>query len=197
MLFGARISETIVINTYNEFKKRKLLSPAKIIQVGWDELVNVLDTGGYVRYDFKTATKLLEINKSLIEQYNGELNELYEQAKDSYELEIRLQNLGKGIGTITVNIFLRELRDIWEKANPLPQDLALLPAYRLGIIHTVGTTDNQRRQSLVALRTLWQSSGVVNKRFADFESALIRIGKNFCRPKKCNICVVTDYCKKR
>lgn len=64
VLFGARISETIVINTYREFERQEVLSPQHILDTGWDGLVVILDAGGYVRYDFKTATKLLDINKA-------------------------------------------------------------------------------------------------------------------------------------
>jgi hypothetical protein len=39
------------------------------VKTGWDGLVSTLDAGGYVRYDFKTATKLLEVMKNLIDQY--------------------------------------------------------------------------------------------------------------------------------
>ncbi|MEA1964803.1 MAG: hypothetical protein U9O41_06720, partial [Candidatus Aerophobetes bacterium] len=59
ILFGTRISEIITINTYKEFEKEKVLSLEKILETGWDGLVKILDEGGYVRYDFKTATKLL------------------------------------------------------------------------------------------------------------------------------------------
>ena len=42
---------------------RGVLSPSKILETGWDGLVEILDEGGYTRYDFKTATKILEIAK--------------------------------------------------------------------------------------------------------------------------------------
>jgi hypothetical protein len=35
------------------------------MEKGWDGLVAILDRGGYVCYDYKTATKLLEINRNL------------------------------------------------------------------------------------------------------------------------------------
>jgi hypothetical protein len=36
-----------------------------------------------------------------------------------------LKALGKGIGDVTANIFLRELRSIWSKAEPLLPALML------------------------------------------------------------------------
>jgi len=35
ILFGARISETIVVNTYKEFEKEDVVSPLKILKTGW------------------------------------------------------------------------------------------------------------------------------------------------------------------
>lgn len=83
ILFGARISETIAVNTYQEFERRKVLSPDSILKTGWDGLVEILDAGGYVRYDFKTATKLLDIMKTLKNRYKGDLNLLHKESKDS------------------------------------------------------------------------------------------------------------------
>jgi hypothetical protein len=134
ILFGARISETIAVNTYQEFERRKVLSPDSILKTGWDGLVEILDAGGYVRYDFKTATKLLDIMKNLKDRYNGDLNLLHKESKDSRDLEVNLQSLGKGIGEVTTNIFLRELRGVWEKAEPYPSDLVILAARRSGLI---------------------------------------------------------------
>jgi len=126
ILYGARISETIASNTYHEFERSGVLSPDSILETGWHGLVEILDTGGYVRYDFKTATKLLEVMKALKERFKGDLNVLHAQAEGPRDLEARLMGLGKGIGPTTANIFLRELRDVWGKAEPLPQDLAAM-----------------------------------------------------------------------
>jgi len=115
ILFGKRISETIAINTYKNFEKNKVLSPKKILNKKWKGLVKILDEGGYVRYDFSTASKLLSIMKTLLKNY-GSLTNLYKQSKDSEEIERRLQEF-KGIGPITTNIFLREMRVVWPKSD--------------------------------------------------------------------------------
>ena len=65
VLFGARISESIVKKTFQEFDTRGIVSPKTVLDTGWDRLVEVLDHGGYVRYDFKTATKLLDLCRTL------------------------------------------------------------------------------------------------------------------------------------
>ncbi|MDH5714912.1 MAG: hypothetical protein OEZ30_05050, partial [Candidatus Aminicenantes bacterium] len=118
ILFGARIGEGIAIKTYEEFDRRGVITPQSILETGWDGLVEILDAGGYVRYDFKTATKLLEVMGALVERYQDDLNRLHLRASDAGDLENRLMDLGKGIGKVTVNIFLRELRGVWDKAQP-------------------------------------------------------------------------------
>lgn len=116
ILFGTRIRQSAAMQTYREFKKRGVLTPDAILKTGWDGLVQILDAGGYARYDFKTATKLLGISEMLNNRYSGDLNRLHEEARDPGDLESRLMEF-KGVGEVTVNIFLRELRDIWQKAT--------------------------------------------------------------------------------
>lgn len=86
ILFSKRISSKIAERTYREFEKEKILTPEAIINAGYDKVVQVLDAGGYVRYDFSTASNLLNIAEKLKEEY-GSLENLYDQAKDSKDLE--------------------------------------------------------------------------------------------------------------
>lgn len=181
ILFGARISETIAVKTYKEFERRKVLSPDLILQTGWDGLVEILDAGGYVRYDFKTATKLLEIMKDLKDRYNGDLNLLHKESKDSRDLEMNLRSLGKGIGEVTTNIFSRELRGVWEKAEPYPSDLVILAARRSGFI---SGNVRSKEKILKELKSLWQRYKIKGKDFIAFEAALLRLGKDYYRKGK-------------
>lgn len=181
ILFGARISEKIAVNTYREFEKKKVLSPDAILGTGWDGLVQILDSGGYVRYDFKTATKLLEVMQELKKKYKGDLNRLHCESKDSKDLEKDLKSLGKGIGDVTVNIFLRELRGIWEKADPPPSDLVILASKKSGLI---SSNESSKDRILKELKSLWQKSKIEGKDFADFEAALLRLQKDYYRKGK-------------
>ena len=123
ILFGKRIGENIAKKTYLEFKKEKVLTPKTILKTKWKGLVKILDAGGYVRYDFSTATKLLEISKELLKKYGSKpLTKIHILSKDSKDLELKLIEF-KGIGPVTVNIFLRELRPYWKKANPEPMSI--------------------------------------------------------------------------
>ncbi len=118
LLFGARISEKLAARTYLSFAHDDLVTPHSILNLGWDGLVAVLDTGGYARYDFKTATKLLDVCGGLVERYGGNLGRIHRMAESPRDLEERIKSLGKGIGEVTVGIFLRELRGVWIKAQP-------------------------------------------------------------------------------
>ena len=105
--------ENMNLKDYFEFQKAGILSPEKILAAGWDKLVEILDKGHYVRYDFSTATKLLEISRELQEKY-GSLDKLLQQSKNNKDLAKRLQEL-KGVGPTTVRIFLRDFSRIKRK----------------------------------------------------------------------------------
>ena len=173
VLFGARISETIVNRTFREFVRRAVVSPGAILATGWDGLVDILDRGGYVRYDFKTATKLLDLSRTLTETYGGDLVNLHTVAAGTEDLEQRLMSLAKGIGSVTVNIFLREMRGIWSKAEPLPSDLVVMAAKARGI---VPKSLRDRGRVLVLLQGAWKEAGRRKRDFPDFEAMLVRAG---------------------
>lgn len=128
MLFAKRISADIAKKTYLLFEAEGLTTPDAILRAGWDKLVEVLDAGGYVRYDFSTASTLLETMEKI--KARGGLEKIHEEAKNPEDLERKLQEL-KGVGPVATNIFLRELRGIWSKAKPRPSRLALEVGKRL------------------------------------------------------------------
>ncbi|MBU1265441.1 MAG: hypothetical protein KJ946_12680 [Gammaproteobacteria bacterium] len=173
VLYGTRISESLATRTWREFAVRDVLAPDRIVATGWDGLVGILDAGGYVRYDYKTATKLLDVCAALMRDYGGSLDALHDAAADPRDLERRIKALGKGIGDTTVGIYLRELRGIWAKAEPPLSPLAISGAIELGYLRA-GTPDPDR--ALARLRHLWETDGQPAAGFADFESALVREG---------------------
>jgi len=179
VLFGAPITETSVIKTYRCFEKREVLTPNKILETGWNGLVKILDEGSYTRYDFKTADKLLDVMGNLNTRYGGSLSKLHEDAAGSLDLEERLKELGKGIGDVTVSIFLRDLRGVWRKADSKPTPLVILAAKRLGIVET-----ENPEQALRELKEFWRENKIAGKSFVDFETALLRYGKDLRRKER-------------
>lgn len=135
VLYGNRISEEIAKKTYLTLEKYGLITPKKILNAGWDFLVNpIMREGGYVRYDGKTSTQLLKNSQQLIDEYNGSLNKLHARAKDNKDLEKRIDDF-YGVGPVTTNIFLRELRPFWEKCDPapLPNVIQLAKKYKINL----------------------------------------------------------------
>ncbi|MEM2875935.1 MAG: hypothetical protein QXL67_03155 [Candidatus Bathyarchaeia archaeon] len=142
ILFAKRISAEVAKRTFKRFE----------------------DSGGYVRYDFSTASNLLECMKKLVEEY-GDLEEVHRRAKDSKDLEARLIQF-KGFGPVGVNIFLRELRGTWEKADPEPSPIALMVAEKVGLKDT-----------------------------KPYESALVRLHLEYCKKGRCKECRILEFCK--
>ena len=165
-LFAKRISSETAKRTFRRFVEEGLVTPRAICNAGWDRLVHVLDSGGYVRYDFSTATNLLATCQLLLDKY-GTLEQLHDGARSPRELENLLMEF-KGVGPMAVNIFLRELRGIWDKARPKPSRVAIDVGRRLGV-----------------------------KRTEEFESQLVRIGLEFCKKRKCETCPVNQNCIRR
>lgn len=163
LLFAKRIPVATAKKTYLQFEKEGLTTPEKILSAGWNQLVRVLDSGGYARYDFSTATTLLGIMKELKEKY-ADLEKLYRKSTSPGDLEKKLQEF-KGIGPVGVNIFLRELRGIWEKARPNPSKMAAKTAKQIGL-----------------------------ENIESYESSLVRLTLEYCRKNKCEECPVRDYC---
>lgn len=158
ILFGHRISETIARHTYQAFARYGLLDPRRILAAGWDFLVNpVMREGGFVRYDEKTARQVLRVCEQLLADYGGSLTRLHAQARNARDLEARLQCF-YGVGPVTANIFLRELRPYWKKADPEPLPVVRKLARRLGI-----KLDAHRRKSLAFTRL---EAGLVRSRHA-------------------------------
>lgn len=165
ILFAKRVSADIAKRTYRRFIEEGLTTPEKILEAGWERLVEVLDSGGYVRYDFSTAINLMRIMEKLKTEY-GSLEELYAKASSPEDLERILQTF-KGVGPVAVNIFLRELRGIWDKARPKPSKMAVETAQRIGL-----------------------------KNVELYESALVRLNLEYCKKRLCAKCPLMKYCQK-
>ena len=170
ILFGARISEKIASNTYRSFEEAGVDTAEEILSAGWDELVRILDAGGYVRYDFSTATKLLGVMGDLKGRY-GSLEKLYEESVDTKDLAKRLQGF-KGIGKVTTEIFLRELRGIWD-VSPAISSKARIAAESLDI----------------------DLGGFEGEALSRVETALVKLSLRYCRKKRCIECPLREFCR--
>lgn len=189
MLFGRRINQTNARNTYAAFARRRLLTPQAILRAGRDVLIVVMGECGYVRYDNMMSDYVIGACRKLVDEYGGKIEAVHARAQSSTNLQAQLLEF-KGIGPVTLSIFLRELRGVWERADPPLTQVQLLAARALGFSKS---TDPQR--VLKDLKGLWARSPVPGYDFRHLEAALVRTGlelrqsgrkqarrSNSCRP---------------
>jgi len=158
LLFGAPIREENAIKTYMVFKKNGLTEPEKILKAGWDAVVSYLDEGGYTRYDFKTADKIMEACKNIIKK--GGMKKILERKDLRKELK-----LAKGIGDVTIDIFLREMG--------MPHKIS---KYALMAAKNHGLLDGNEIKKIKGIDAI------------ELEIALMKLGRDYCRKNKCREC---------
>jgi endonuclease III len=169
-LFAKPISAAVARAAADRMFKNGVTSPRSVRQRGWNRLVALLDLGGYVRYDFSTATKLLAIAAALP---GDRLQRLITEARTLDEIRETLTAI-KGVGPKTVEIFLRELRGI---GHHLP--LAASPEARMAA--------RRLRIDMDALR-------LPARQFARLESVLVRIWIEHCRRHRWQTCPAGAAC---
>lgn len=174
-LFGTRISAGVAARTFTGLTAAGVGSIEAAGRRDWDELVTLLDAGGYARYDFRTATRLHQLASAVDEHYGGHAASIGRLHRHYQPLAAALDAL-PGWGPVTVGLFLRELRGVWPGATP-PLDASAAAAGRhLGLL----ATDDA--QELTRLRRL-ASAGHVDVR--DLESALVRLALAHRRVATC------------
>jgi hypothetical protein len=163
-LFGARIPTTVAERTFHVLDEAGV-TPATARAFSWEDLVALLDRGGYTRYDFKTATRLHDLCDVLVERVGGRVCAIPDDLVTPAELEQALDDL-PGWGPVTVGVFLRELRGVWPLAVPALDGRAAACALHLGLV------DDRAHDPLGSLRAVAKAAGVDPR---DLESALVRV----------------------
>jgi len=120
------------------------------------------------------------VMKNLIAKYSGNLDFIHDKAVDSNDLEERLKDLGKGMVEVTASIFLRDLRGVWAKADSKPTNLEILAAEELGILKSNAPAGD----ALENLKTFWNENRVAGYSFVNFETALLRLGRELRKKRK-------------
>jgi endonuclease III len=112
-LFGKRIQQDIAAEAYRVIvDKHKRDTPRKLGNCSWQQLVDMLGEGHYVRYDESTAERLLKLCEKLDQEYDGKLGRIHELSESRKDLEKRLADF-EGVGPKTVEIFMREAAKVW------------------------------------------------------------------------------------
>jgi hypothetical protein len=153
--------------------------------------MEVLERAGLVEHSYRTAMGLQLVSWSVDRDYQGDLNRLHFFARDQHDLGRRLRELGDVVTPGVVALFLRELREVWEKATaPLTRG-AVRATRNLGLVAANGPDAVLER-----LRDVWEEAGV-KEGFRDFEAALSTLGERYCRGRKCHLCPVRELCPAR
>jgi endonuclease III len=107
-LFGKRIGHKVAAATWRVLVDvHGLDSPRRLLGCTHAQLVAMLGQGGYARYDHSTAERLRLLCGTLLEQYHGRVLVIFEAAESREDFERRLLRF-KGIGPVTLEIFMRE-----------------------------------------------------------------------------------------
>lgn len=173
-LFGTRIATEVAIRTWRTLGAAGVHTIGDTATRSWDELVALLDAGGYTRYDFRTATRLQTLAGVVEKRFGGRVAGLGLRIVDPVELERTLDAL-PGWGPVTVRVFLRELRGIWPGARPPLDPRAAWAARHLGLTRAA-------RWGPADLDRLAHGAGVDPR---DAEASLIRAALAHRRARSC------------
>ena len=148
MLSSARISADIAVAAARELFTAGWRTPQKMRDATWQQRVDALGRGHYVRYDESTSTKLGELSQSVIDEYAGDLRRIRPEGRRGAEPAEQLADAVASfprIGPTGAQIFCREVQDLWPEVKPCFDDRALQAAGKLGL-----PTDPRKLASLAA-----------------------------------------------
>ncbi len=183
-LFGTRISAAIAQRTFAVLAAAGLVRIAQARDFSWDDLVRLLDAGGYARYDFRTATRLHALADAIGDRYGGRVAEIGERHRSYPDLRAALDSL-PGWGPVTAEVFLRELRGVWPGAQPPPDSRAVRAARHLRLITSTGADH--------VLGELFAISRTADLDVRDLESALVRLA--LAHRRDLDACPGGDACR--
>ncbi|REE95503.1 endonuclease [Thermomonospora umbrina] len=161
-LLSARISSEIAVAAARELFEAGGGTARGLDRMSWQDRVDALGRGHYVRYDESTSTRLGDTAELVQDKYHGDLRRL---ARDSERVPDRAAELLRefpGIGPTGVDIFCREAQAVWPWLRPYFDDQALKGAERLGL-----PTDPKRL-----------AEQVPDKDLARLAAALVRVARD-------------------
>jgi len=132
-LLIARISADVAIAAARELFAAGLRSPVAMSEAGWQDRVEALDRGGFVRYDERTATVLGDGADLLSRQWHGDLRRLRDQAGGDPGMTEALLAGFPGLGGAGAGIFLREAQAVWPAVAPFVDAPMTSGARRVGL----------------------------------------------------------------
>ena len=116
-LFGARIPARVAERAFGVLAAAGLARIGQLRHVPSADLIAMLDAGGYVRYDVRTAERLLELCEVIRDRYDGQAAVIGRRFTAYSDLRAALDAL-PGWGPVTIRLFLRELRGASAGSRP-------------------------------------------------------------------------------
>ena len=165
-LFGTRISVGVAERAFAVLNEAGLTRIGQARHVRSEDLIELLDAGGYARYDFRTTSRLQALSEIIDERYDGQAAEIGRRYQAYPALRTALIVL-PGWGPVTVQLFLRELRGVWPGAKPPLDPRAAFGARHLGFLST--------EQAPAALRQIARLAAAAGLDIRDLESSLVRL----------------------
>ncbi|GDY31209.1 endonuclease [Gandjariella thermophila] len=118
VLLSARIKADIAVAAARELFAAGCTTPEKTVDTTWQQRVDALGRGHYVRYDESTATTLGDGARLLLDKYGGDLRRMRKAADGDPRKLHRLLTEVKGIGPTGADIFCREVQAVWPEVRP-------------------------------------------------------------------------------
>ncbi|MEW2360322.1 endonuclease [Spirillospora sp. NPDC029432] len=161
-LMSARITADIAMAAARELFEAGGGTPRGMGRLSWQDRVDALGRGHYVRYDESTATRLGEMAGLVQDKYGGDLRRLPVTAGRDVGRAAGLLKEFKGIGPTGVDIFCREAQAVWPWLRPYFDDQTRKGADRLGL-----PTDPEKL-----------AGAVPDKELGRFAAALVRAARD-------------------
>lgn len=124
-LMSARIRADIALSAARELFAAGLRTPHRMLDATWQERVDALGRGGYVRYDESTATRLGDSAQLLLDSYRGDLRRMRSPHREIQQFP--------GIADVGADIFCREVQAVWPRLRPFFDQRALAAARQYGL----------------------------------------------------------------
>ncbi|WP_184728955.1 endonuclease [Saccharopolyspora phatthalungensis] len=131
VLMSTRIKAELAVSAARELAE--FGTPQKMCDATWQQRVEALDRGHYVRYDESTSTALGKGARALLDEYHGDLRRLRAKADGDIDvLRDKLTALPR-LGPAGADIFCREVQLVWPELRPFFDKKALAGAEKLGL----------------------------------------------------------------
>lgn len=118
VLLSTRIKADIAVAAARELFGAGFGTAKRMRDSTWQQRVDALGRGHYVRYDESTATALGEGAQLLLDEYSGDLRRLRERASGDVEALGKLLREVPRLGPVGAHIFCREAQQIWSELRP-------------------------------------------------------------------------------